>query len=590
MIHIKQYILTLVALIGLTAQAWAADELSETLTTNTSQTTYSGEHFTITGQRADAYGFYIVGLNDAMQIPNTVTISSKNGENITRIEAVIGYLHDQWNNNDNIVSTSGDVTGTYSEGQTLTISPVNATTVTLSSSQANYHLIEIKTWKIYYTPPPFPITWDATTPNTASIDAMPAGNVTVSVEYYPQAALTTVPSAKSGVKATTDDDIINAGTVDAIGSTETKQGTLLYHVSDTQLTEAQLEALTDADWSADVPKATGITEAGTYYVYYYVKGNVGQTDDTIFSDGDYNDHQTDNLPIEVEIGEAPTYDVTFAEGTNLNEWSASPNTGITKGTEVTVTYSGDRKVIGVKAEKKSASTPLDDATTAWTAGTYAVPAGGLTYSDAITVSGDVTLVLTDGETLILNKGISIADGATLTIQGNGTMNVNGTKNSTASTVAGTGTLVLTSGTLNAKGGNGAGLGNSTSGADMRAYAGGNAINGNVTVSGGTLTATGGNGGVVGEISSYSYGAAGGTAISGSVTVTGGAVTATGGNGGSIGSNTHDAYGGNGGAAIGGDATLTGGTWTATDGTHGANNGGQGGAGGKAVAGTVTDNR
>ena len=75
-----------------------------------------------------------------------------------------------------------------------------------------------------------------------------------------------------------------------------------------------------------------------------------------------------------------------------------------------------------------------------------------------------------------------------------------------------------------------------------------------------------------------------------MTVTGGAVTATGGNGGSIGNYGAQEYGGAGGAAIGGDATISGGTWTATDGTHGVNGDGQGGDGGKAVAGTVTDNR
>jgi len=75
-----------------------------------------------------------------------------------------------------------------------------------------------------------------------------------------------------------------------------------------------------------------------------------------------------------------------------------------------------------------------------------------------------------------------------------------------------------------------------------------------------------------------------------VTVTGGTVTATGGNGGGVAIWCNNSYGGAGGAAIGGDATLNGGTWTASDGTHGANGEGQGGDGGKAVAGTVTDNR
>ena len=217
----------------------------------------------------------------------------------------------------------------------------------------------------------------------------------------------------------------------------------------------------------------------------------------------------------------------------------------------------------VEAKKPGpVAAPLDNTTTAWTAGTFAVPAGGLTYSDAITVSGDVTLVLTDGETLTLNKGISIASGATLTIQGNGTMNVNGTNSSTASTVGSSnGTLVLTSGTLTATGGNGQSLNTNqdfTTGAS-----GGVAINGNVTIDGGTVTAIGGNGGNC------------------TVTISGGA---------------DDIIAGNGGAAINGSVTVNAGTWTATNGSNGTANISSGsrncraGTGGAAVTGTVTDNR
>ena len=271
-------------------------------------------------------------------------------------------------------------------------------------------------------------------------------------------------------------------------------------------------------------------------------------------------------------------------------YAATVGSDVYTATKTGYTFAAGKYYAGTLTMAAS-DTPLDNTTTAWTAGTFAVPAGGLTYGDAITVSGEVTLILTEGTTLTLNKGISIASGATLTVEGNGTMAVNGTNNSTASTVAGsTGTLILTSGTLTATGGNGAGVGDMSMNTDNRANAGGNAINGNVTVSGGTLTAIGGNGGGVGEMSAYSYGAVGGVAISGSVTVTGGAVTATGGNGGSIGEMGAREYGGAGGAAIGGDATISGGTWTASYGTHGVNGYGQGGDGGKAVAGTVTDNR
>ena len=285
---------------------------------------------------------------------------------------------------------------------------------------------------------------------------------------------------------------------------------------------------------------------------------------------------------------APTYSITLAEGTeDAENWSVPAEAAA--GTEVTATYNGEKKVKSVKAVKKASATPLDNTMTAWTAGTYAVPAGGLTYSAAITVSGDVTLVLTDGETLTLNKGISLAEGATLTIQGNGTMNVNGTSGSTASTVAGSGTITLTSGTLTATGGNGGNVGEEGAGA-----AGGAAINGTVIVDGGTLTATGGNGGNVGNDAVYAHGGAGGAAISGSVTVNSGTLTATGGNGGSVGNFGYYCGGGAGSAAISGDLTINSGTVTSTNGANGQV--GQdpdecsAGAGCKAVAGTVTDNR
>ena len=305
--------------------------------------------------------------------------------------------------------------------------------------------------------------------------------------------------------------------------------------------------------------------------------------------------------IEGDVTTDGSGNATFAMGVfgtrDLNELSltvaGNPVTLVNSSTELEA-----GKIYNITRSAVPASTPLDNTTTAWTAGTYAVPAGGKTYSDAITVSGDVTLVLTDGATLTLNKGISLASGATLTIEGNGTMAVNGTNNSTASTVAGSGTIILTSGTLTAKGGNGAGISGWVH--DQTKSAGGVAINGAVTVSGGTLTATGGNGGSIDSNGTFNNAGVGGAAISGSVTVNGGTVTATGGNGGNlkvtISGGVDDARAGNGGAAIGGDATITSGTWTATNGSNGTYNvtsgcyGCSAGTGGKAVAGTVTDNR
>ena len=179
---------------------------------------------------------------------------------------------------------------------------------------------------------------------------MPGGNVTLEPEYYPQAALTAAPTAINDVPATTDGAIVKAGTVANIGSTETAQGTVMYYVSPTALDDAALLALAADKWTADVPTAEKLTK-GEAYVYYYVRGNDSDTDEENFSDGDILAANA----LTVTIAPEPTYAVEFAEGTDPNEWKASPNTDVKKGTPVTVTYTGSKKVIGVKAEKKAAA-------------------------------------------------------------------------------------------------------------------------------------------------------------------------------------------------------------------------------------------
>ena len=98
-----------------------------------------------------------------------------------------------------------------------------------------------------------------------------------------------------------------------------------------------------------MPTAESLAE-GQAYVYYYVRGNDSDTDEENFSDGDILAANA----LTVTIAAEPTYAVTFAEGTDPNEWSADPNAGVKKGQTVTVTYTGSKKVIGVKAEKKAA--------------------------------------------------------------------------------------------------------------------------------------------------------------------------------------------------------------------------------------------
>ena len=192
--------------------------------------------------------------------------------------------------------------------------------------------------------------------------SMPGGNVTLEPEYYPQAALTAAPSAINDVPATTDGAIVSAGTVANIGETTNAQGTVMYYVSPTALDDADLLDLAADKWKADVPTAAGLAQ-GQAYVYYYVRGNDSDNDDEIFSDGDILAANA----LTVTIAAEPTYAVTFAEGTEESDkWTASPAAGVKKGQTVTVTYSGSKKVIGVKAEKK-AKAPAGPTTVTWNA-------------------------------------------------------------------------------------------------------------------------------------------------------------------------------------------------------------------------------
>ena len=188
---------------------------------------------------------------------------------------------------------------------------------------------------------------------------MPGGNVTLEPEYYPQAALTAAPTAINDVPATTDGAIVKAGTVANIGSTETAQGTVMYYVSPKALDDAALLALAADQWKADVPTAEKLAQ-GKAYVYYYVRGNDSDTDEENFSDGDILAANA----LQVTLGAAPLWNAEFdltdaPEADKTGKWSTNiPEGGVTKGQTVTVTYTGSKKVIGVKAEKKAEAVPV----------------------------------------------------------------------------------------------------------------------------------------------------------------------------------------------------------------------------------------
>ena len=221
--------------------------------------------------------------------------------------------------------------------------------------------ITIKKVEVYELYPFDGISWNAST-KTATIAEMPAGNVFVVPEYYPQAVLATggAPTAINDVPATTDGAIVEAGTVANITGTTTAQGTVMYYAvqSATAPTAPDYDA---TGWTDKVPTATDFAE-GNVYVWYYVKGAepasvADRTDANTCSDSEITALGTTGY---VTLLAAPKYNAEFAfdEGTPDAEkakWGTNiPDGGVVKGTAVTVTYTGTKKVIGVKAEKKAA--------------------------------------------------------------------------------------------------------------------------------------------------------------------------------------------------------------------------------------------
>ena len=406
MIQIKKTILTLVALLAVTTGAWAQEQ-SETIVTT--DYTVEGTHFTISNPDHFAD-------SDGMNADGGITVTSKNGETITKV--VISCTWDPGNVNDGNTSVSSGTKEITNGGGTITVTGVNASTFTFTCSSDKFP--QFGQFVVYYTEASASsgpkVAWDKAE-NSGSFK-MPGGNVTLEPEYYPQAALATggAPTAINDVPATTDGAIVEAGTVKNIGETTTAQGTVMYYVSPSALDDAALQALAADKWTADVPTAADLAQ-GQAYVYYYVRGNDSDTDEENFSDGDI----LATNALTVTIAAEPTYAVTFADGVNPEppaepEWTADPAAGVKKGQTVNVTYSGIRKVMGVKAEKKAAkpatlADALVDGATVVIAFSYGYIAtntftnnnGTFTLTDAKgfgTAADETTQLTADGSNLI----------------------------------------------------------------------------------------------------------------------------------------------------------------------------------------------
>ena len=240
-------------------------------------------------------------------------------------------------------------------------------------------------------------------------------------------------------------------------------------------------------------------------------------------------------------------------------------------------YSWDEQTKTLTPENKSlptSYTTVQNTTTTWdgsTNGGWYIAEGAVKIDSAVTVSGDVKLILADSCTLTVNGGINVPSGSKLSIYAQSEGNTMGKLTTTGTTInsggtagiGGTntnvsfGTITIHGGTIVPTGGlRAAGIGG-----------GGNLENtttltGTITIYGGRVTATGGQ---------YAAGIGGGREGStndSKVNIYGGTITAEGNSGAGIGGGYYDANG-----ATGGSININGGTIEAKGGQHSAGIGG-----------------
>ena len=336
--------MTLVALLAVTTGAWA-DETPLLTIESKDYTTFKSGSKTFDDMLTVTFSNTVsnAGNNNGWYATNPaslLTVAGTNGYTITSCK---------------FYTQNGTASTGYTvEGESPSVYLYNAKVYTDANQSENIGFYGITKIEVYGTAPgvatatAVDIAWNAA--DKTGTFTMPAGNVTLEPEYYPQATVAdgAVTAADADARATTDDPLVK---VDATKLTGAKK--LMYFVSNSGTTAPAYDA---EGWTDQLPTAEGFTQQGIVYVWYYPVGTDEGVDGATAT---YSDGDICLQSITARIAAAPTYAVTFAEGTDPNEWTASPAANVKKGTEVTVTYSGSKKVIGVKAEKKAAEPVAD---------------------------------------------------------------------------------------------------------------------------------------------------------------------------------------------------------------------------------------
>ena len=361
--QLKKTLLTLVALLAVTTGAWATEFTS----LKVGDVLHVGDAIN-TGTNYTVYGLYL----DAGYQPATLVRANIGTNDITESETGAYYLIKS--NNDFYY---GIIWGDGLEGGYWPVTDTSdGISVTAITPDGSYTELTFAVHEGSAASGP-EVDWDKAT-KTGTFK-MPGGNVTLEPEYYPQATVAegAVTAADADARATTDDPLVK---VDATKLTGAKK--LMYFVSNSGTTAPAYDA---EGWTDQLPTAEGFTQQGIVYVWYYPVG----TDEGVDGATDtYSDGDICLQSITARIAPEPTYAVTFAEGTNTDEWTADPAAGVKKGQTVTVTYTGSKKVIGVKAEKK-AKAPAGPITVTWNGADITGTGGGKSFTkDGVTITAD----------------------------------------------------------------------------------------------------------------------------------------------------------------------------------------------------------
>ena len=342
----NKILMTLALLITAVGGAWA-DDLSESFTTNTGASVYTGQHFKITPHAMGVGGSY--GVCIFYDFP--ATIEALNGETITKVEFTVTDI-------DDVEYLRSDYGAVTYNGKVATVSGVNATSMTVYAETYIY----FSAVKVYYTDPGIDVEWDAAT-KTGTF-TMPAYDVEIAPIYAPVAKWATkgdavlAPTAIEGIFAGTTDAIVKAGTV------VEGQGTAMYFAT-TDATMTAEKAATADGWLSTLPTAAGYDDATTVYVWYYIKGADTPDGQEATAENTFNDLEICATPLKVEVlsnkfdiqfnaANANTIEAgkaTVKVGETAAEVKEGKLTGVKMGSKVTITAKDGYKFRKAEATK-----------------------------------------------------------------------------------------------------------------------------------------------------------------------------------------------------------------------------------------------